>query len=226
VDDNLIAKIKVLYDRDNTSPLFLKIADFYLTENNFQKALLILEEGLKIFPEHPLAFILIGKANSMLGNFDAADLYFKQASELLDSNRTYSYYKNEFKLNDINDKPVSPFDSSRGSIFINTSVEKEDYTKTNEKSTDKSQSVDDRLDQLAREVMNARIEKKDDDFIPETNQNSHSPDKSKLASETLANIYLSQGEKSEAIKIFELLIDRKPEKREYYLAKIAELKSN
>jgi tetratricopeptide (TPR) repeat protein len=222
VDDNLIAKIKVLYDRDNNSPLFLKIADFYLTENNFQKALLILEEGLKYFPEHPLAFILIGKANSMLGNFDAADSYFKQASDLLDSDRTYSYYKNQFKLND---KPVSPFDSSRGSIFISTSVEKEDYTKTNEKSVDNSQSVDDRLDQLAREVMNARIEKKDDDLIPELNQNSHSPDKSKLASETLANIYLSQGEKSEAIKIFELLIDRKPEKREYYLAKIAEIKS-
>jgi tetratricopeptide (TPR) repeat protein len=222
VDDNLIAKIKVLYDRDNNSPLFLKIADFYLTENNFQKALLILEEGLKYFPEHPLAFILIGKANSMLGNFDAAHSYFKQASDLLDSDRTYSYYKNQFKLND---KPVSPFDSSRGSIFISTSVEKEDNTKTNEKSVDNSQSVDDRLDQLAREVMNARIEKKDDDLIPELNQNSHSPDKSKLASETLANIYLSQGEKSEAIKIFELLIDRKPEKREYYLAKIAEIKS-
>jgi tetratricopeptide (TPR) repeat protein len=222
VDDNLIAKIKVLYDRDNNSPLFLKIADIYLSENNFQKALLILEEGLKYFPEHPLAFILVGKANSMLGNFDAAHSYFKQASDLLDSDRTYSYYKNQFKLND---KPVSPFDSSRGSIFISTSVEKEDYTKTNEKSVDNSQSVDDRLDQLAREVMNARIEKKDDDLIPELNQNSHSPDKSKLASETLANIYLSQGEKSEAIKIFELLIDRNPEKKEYYLAKIAEIKS-
>jgi tetratricopeptide (TPR) repeat protein len=223
VDDNLIAKIKVLYDRDNNSPLFLKIADIYLSENNFQKALLILEEGLKYFPEHPLAFILVGKVNSMLGNFDAAHSYFKQASDLLDSDRTYSYYKNQFKLND---KPVSPFDSSRGSIFISTSVEKEDNTKTNEKSVDNSQSVDDRLDQLAREVMNARIEKKDDDLIPELNQNSHSPDKSKLASETLANIYLSQGEKSEAIKIFELLIDRNPEKKEYYLAKIAEIKLN
>ena len=95
MDDNLIAKIKVLYDRDNNSPLFLKIADIYLSENNFQKALLILEEGLKYFPEHPLAFILVGKANSMLGNFDAAHSYFKQASDLLDSDRTYSYYKNQ-----------------------------------------------------------------------------------------------------------------------------------
>lgn len=222
MDDKLIAKIKFLYDRNNNSPLFLKIADFYLTENDVQKAFLILEEGLKIFPEHPLAFILMGKTNSILGNFDAADSYIKRASELLDSSRTYSYYKNEFKLTD---KPISPFDSSRGSIFINTSDEKESNSKTKEKSANTSQSIDDRLAQLADEVMNARIERNKDYFIPVTNQDSHSLDTSKLASETLANIYLSQGEKSEAIKIFELLIDKKPEKREYYLAKIAEIRS-
>ena len=223
MDDNLIAKIKNLYDRDSNSPLFLKIADLYLAENEVQKALLILEEGLKNFPEHPLALILIAKANSMLGNFDAADSHIKHASELLDSSETYSYYKNEFKLVD---KPVSPFDYSRGSIFIKTSSEKEDNLNTEEKSTEKSQSVDDRLEQLAKEVMEARIEKKDDYVVPETKQDSNIADKSKLASETLANIYLSQGEKTEAIKILELLIERKPEKREYYLAKIAEIKSS
>ena len=45
------------------------------------------------------------------------------------------------------------------------------------------------------------------------------------ASETLANIYLAQGEKNEAIKIFELLIERNPEKKGYYLGKISEIKS-
>ena len=74
--------------------------------------------------------------------------------------------------------------------------------------------------------MEARIEKKDDYVVPETKQDSNIADKSKLASETLANIYLSQGEKTEAIKILELLIERKPEKREYYMAKIAEIKSS
>jgi len=222
VDDKLVAKIKLLFDRNNNSPLFLKIADFYLTENDVQKALLIVEEGLKIFPEHPLAFILKGKANFFLGNFEAADSYIKQASELLDSSRTYSYYKNEFKLSD---KQVSPFDYSRGSVFINTFAEKVDDTKAKEKSVNKSQSIDDRLAQLADDVMNARIERNNDHFIPVTNQESHSLNTSMLASETLANIYLSQGEKSEAIKIFELLISRKPEKREYYLAKIAEIRS-
>jgi len=46
-----------------------------------------------------------------------------------------------------------------------------------------------------------------------------------LVSETLAKIYVSQGELKEAIKIYEKLIERKPENREKYLQSIEELKS-
>ncbi|MDH3269113.1 MAG: hypothetical protein OEM46_09705, partial [Ignavibacteria bacterium] len=61
--------------------------------------------------------------------------------------------------------------------------------------------------------------------LNETSQQAYTPDKSKLASETFANIYLSQGQKNEAIKIYELLIQRNPEKKDYYSEKIRELKS-
>jgi len=46
-----------------------------------------------------------------------------------------------------------------------------------------------------------------------------------LVSETLAKIYISQGEFTEAIKIYEKLIERKPENNEKYLHSIEELKS-
>lgn len=46
-----------------------------------------------------------------------------------------------------------------------------------------------------------------------------------LVSETLAKIYISQGELKEAIKIYEKLIERKPENKEKYLSSIEELKS-
>jgi tetratricopeptide (TPR) repeat protein len=46
-----------------------------------------------------------------------------------------------------------------------------------------------------------------------------------LVSETLAKIYISQGELKEALKIYEKLIERKPESREKYLQSIEELKS-
>jgi len=45
-----------------------------------------------------------------------------------------------------------------------------------------------------------------------------------LVSETLAKIYIAQGEIGEAIKIYEKLTERKPDKKETYLKKIEELK--
>jgi predicted Zn-dependent protease len=46
-----------------------------------------------------------------------------------------------------------------------------------------------------------------------------------LVSETLAKIYIAQGEIHEAIKIYERLIERKPENKEKYYQSINELKS-
>lgn len=46
-----------------------------------------------------------------------------------------------------------------------------------------------------------------------------------LVSETLAKIYISQGELIEAIKIYEKLMERKPENKEKYLHSLEELKS-
>ena len=46
-----------------------------------------------------------------------------------------------------------------------------------------------------------------------------------LVSETLAKIYISQGEFKEAINIYEKLTERKPENKEKYLHSIEELKS-
>lgn len=221
MNENLSTKAKLLYERNNRSPLFLKTADSYLNRNEVQNAIRILDEGIKIFTEHPLAFILLGRANYMLGNIDTADSFIKQGSELLDSSQTYTHYKKVLKLPD---KPVSPFDSSRGNIFIN-SFGDDDTLKNQLKLANNSQSIDERLSQLADEVMKAKIERNENFSIPETVQETILSDKSKLASETLANIYLNQGEKNEAIKIFELLIDRQPDKKEYYLRKISEIKS-
>jgi len=220
VDENLTARAKLIYERDNNSPLFLRIADSYLQSNNPEIAISILEDGLKNFPDHPLAFILMGKANILLNEIEIAEFFFKKSSELLNTNKTYSYYKKEYNLPD---KQLSPFDSSRGSVFIKS--EKEDLMIIEELISDKPQPVEDRLSQIANELMNRKLERIDNITFEDSNQNQYTPDKSKLATETLANIYLSQGQNSEAIRIYELLSNRNPEKKVYYLDKIREIQS-
>jgi hypothetical protein len=73
--------------------------------------------------------------------------------------------------------------------------------------------------------MNRRFEQSDNFLLREADQQHYSPNKSRLASETFANIYLNQGQKNEAIKIYELLVNRNPEKKEYYLEKIRQIQS-
>jgi len=220
VDEKLTERAKLIYERDNNSPLFLRISDSYLQSNNPESAISILENGLKNFPDHPLAFILMGKANVMMNELEMAEYFFKKSSELLNTNRTYTHYKKEFNLPD---KQHSPFDTSRGSVFIKSS--KDDMIKIDDVIQDKSQPVEDRLAQIANELMNKRLEQTDKFPLRETDQKQYSPDKSKLATETLANIYLSQGQKNEAIKIYELLANRNPGKKEYYLEKIRDISS-
>lgn len=220
MDEKLTARAKLIYERDNNSPLFLRIADSYLQSSNPEIAISILENGLKNYPEHPLAFILMAKANVMMNEIEMAEYFFKKSSELLNSNRTYTHYKKEFNLPD---KKHSPFDSSRGSVFINSS--EGERLKIEEARHDKKQPVEERLEQIAQELMNKRLEQTDNFPLRESDPKQYSPDKSKLATETMANIYLSQGQKNEAIKIYELLANRNPGKKEYYLGKIRDIKS-
>jgi predicted Zn-dependent protease len=220
VDENLTARAKLIYERDNNSPLFLRTADSYLQSNNPEIAISILEDGLKNFPDHPLAFILMGKANVLLNEIEIAEFFFRKSSELLNANRTYSYYKKEYNLPD---KQLSPFDSSRGSVFIKSA--KEDLLNIEGLISDKPQPVEERLSQIANELMNRKLERTDNISFEDSNQNQYTPDKSKLATETMANIYISQGQISEAIRIYELLSNRNPEKKLYYLDKIREIQS-
>jgi len=149
VEEKLTARAKLIYERDSNSPLFLRVADTYLQSNNPAYAISILEDGLKNFPDHPLALILMGRANVMLNEIEMAEFFFKKSSELLNTNRTYIYYKKEYNLPD---KQLSPFDSSRGSVFVNSS--EEEIPRVEDLIPDKSQPVEERLSQIANEIMN------------------------------------------------------------------------
>lgn len=222
MDEKLTARARLIYERDKNSPLFLRVAEDYIRENNYTTALSILKNGLKVFPDHPLAMILISKTYAAISEYETAENWLNKACEILNCEQTFIHYKKEFGLPD---KKYSPFDSSRGSVFYNSSDDEQlsevIFSKTEPGKID---SVDDRLPQIAEELMNRKPERMKDVEVKDINHQEFSPDKTKLASETLANIYLSQGQKSEAIKIFELLAKRHPDKSEYYSEKIREIK--
>ena len=205
------------------SPLFLRTAQNFILDNDYQRAIVVLKKGLKKFPGHPVAYILLGKAFLLNRNFELADSNFKVASDLLNSKKTYEYYSNE--INKLN-----RFTVNRESFSKNTSSYSDpggnSVPENRQQQSEEKKTVEDQLEQLAEALSSAKIERIKESVPFNSDIFYRIPERSKIISETLAEIYLSQGERGEAVKVYERLIKRNPLKEGYYLQKIKQIRSS
>lgn len=223
-------KVSLIYEYDKRSPLFVKMADIEMEGNNLEKAIEILKNGIKIFPQYAAAYLLLGKAYTLTGNYGQAIKSIKMGSDFIYSPKTYNYYLKE--LENIK-KQRSLFEGSARNIFmpvdgsgdyIDEPLLFEEHQNKEEKK-DIDLPVEDRLGQLAKEISHAKIseslqsESRDDNHIQGFDSDNL------IVSETLAKIYIAQGELKEAISVFKKLINKIPDKKEYYLKRISELES-
>jgi tetratricopeptide (TPR) repeat protein len=207
-------KIKLIYEFNNGSPLFARVAAFEIEKGNFLEAIKILENGIDHYPYYPTPFFLISLAYAYAGREEEARSSAAQASELLDIPAVLTaYYK---KIDDIIAERNSLTDARRP-VFLNDKLQ---IT-----FDDESEKLEDKLDILAEKLSKAKIIPKnigepfDDDMLKER------PAK-KIVSETMADIYYSQKNYEEAIAIYEELIQLKPEKAELYLQRISDIRSS
>ncbi len=63
-------KVSLMHEYNRNSPLFVKMANSQIEENNIDEAVEILRTGLKTYPEHPVAHLLLGKAFTMMESYD------------------------------------------------------------------------------------------------------------------------------------------------------------
>lgn len=226
-------KVSLIFEYDKSSPLFVRQANTEIENNNVERAIEILVDGIKLYPDYPTAYILYSRALSLVGEYGKALNQVKIASELLHSKRTYEHYLQEIESMK---KRSSLFATSRGSAFIPELnqfaketepdlFEKKHEVNLSEKDEQTNVDIEDRLDELADEISSARIsetpvEDNNDDDLDEEAGYSGS-----IISETLAKIYASQGEYEEAIKVYEKLMLKTPAKKEDYLERIRELNS-
>ncbi len=223
-------KVSLIFEYDKSSPLFVRQANTEIDNNNVERAIEILVDGLKLYPDYPTAYILYSKALSLVGEYGKALHQIKIASELLHSRGTYEHYLKEIENMK---KRSSLFATSRGSTFIpelnhfEKETEPEFFEKEYERNLsekDEQVNIDDRLGELADEISSARIsepsvEIDEDETEPEPGYSGS------IISETLAKIYAAQGEYTEAIKVYEKLMLKTPSKKEDYIQKIRELNS-
>jgi tetratricopeptide (TPR) repeat protein len=194
-------KVNLIYEYNKESPLFVRVANNEIDKNNVEKAVEILNEGLTVFPRYSVAHIVLGKALMHLGKYKEALDSFRTGSELVNSSRLYDYYLHE--VENIK-KQRALFESSRKPGFV---ADKTDGTAE----LPKKINLEDELssfDSMDSPTVASSIPKQGSDSI---------------VSETLANIYITQGEFREALTIFEKLLNKNPQKKDYYQKKIDEI---
>jgi tetratricopeptide (TPR) repeat protein len=230
-------KVSLIYEFDKTSPLFIRKAEVEIENNHIERAIEILNAGLKLYPDYIAAHLLLGKAWALTGHFDAALKSIKAGCANLHSSRTYEYYLNEIETAK---KQKSLFDFSKRTSFfdnIETPVQPDKFVpkefkpgiieETKEEPSDKITpiNVDDHLEEIAKKISTVRMKEPKDDYKFEPPIKEGLGESSMIVSETLAKIYVTQGELNEALTIYRKLVQKNPAKREYYQQKISEIQS-
>jgi tetratricopeptide (TPR) repeat protein len=205
-------KIRLIYEYNSKSPLFARIAAWELENKNYEGAIDILENGLREFPDFPTPYFLLGKTYCKTGEFDKAFKCYKKGGDLIHSKETYHYYLRELES-------IKKLKTPTEMHSIKPS--EEDIVK---KDIKESSDFEDNLDELAEKISRARMpaaeEKGSPQYIPVENSDS-----TLIVSETLAKIYLAQGEVQEAIAVYEKLARKDPARKDYFSNKISELRS-
>lgn len=207
------------------------MANSEIEMNNIDDSVEILSAGLKIYPDNPVAHLLLGKAYALMGTYDKALEYFKKGSELIHSDDTYDYYLDQI---DSIRKQRSMFEATRGKSFFNSSEvssdlkNEPDLFNTSDKNVKEEElvvSIDERLSQIADQISKAKISISHNASVTNTGFENIIYEDNLIISETLAKIYIAQNEYGEAIKVYKKLVEKKPELEEHYTDMINEIKS-
>ncbi|MFC2102821.1 tetratricopeptide repeat protein [Bacteroidota bacterium] len=223
-------KIKLICEYNRTSPLFVRLANSEMQDKNIETAITLLLAGLDVYPDNPVAHLLLGKAFALMGNYDKALDCFKKGSDIIQSGKTYDHYVNELQTFR---KQRSLFEVTRGNSFFNETKftsnlknEPDLFHSSDKNIEDKklATSIDDRLNQLADQISKAKISTSYSHSVTNSDFESIFKEDNLIISETLAKIYVAQDEYEEAIKVLEKLIAKEPERADYYTNMINEIK--
>jgi tetratricopeptide (TPR) repeat protein len=208
--------------------MFIHAADIQISNNNLQIALDILSDGLKLYPDYPTAYLLLGKILVLQGEYTKAEKAFTKGAEILNNKSTLDYYINDMEKLRSGD---SHFSVSRRVSFasdeLNELIEENnvniDEFISGSKPKNKNREFEDRLDDLAKEISGIKIVVDDNLPVSEKPASTKYQDQ-EIVTETMANIYLSQRKFREAVNIFEKLKIKLPSRNDYFQKKIDEVK--
>ena len=198
---NIESEYKEIYELNNKSPLFVRIASDEMDKDHFEDAISILQNGIELYENYPTPYFLLGKIFLRNGDIVEAEECFQKGNSLLNCSKTLNFYKNV-------DSEI---------------IENKVYQSVNDRKNNS-----DELEELANVLKTAKIKVNlDEDFSFVESSSSKEPDNflppKGLVSETLASIYFDQSNYREAKAIYETLIEIQPQRAEHFQKRIAEI---
>lgn len=216
-------KVGLIFDYNQNTPLFVRMAFIEIERNNLDKAIEILNNGMDKFSDHPVAFFLLAKANTLKGNYQKAAQLIKKGSEIISSPKTFEFYSREIES-------IRKQREIFKSIRWESTEAHPDYAYASQADRHKKilsvqgdKSFEETLNRLTKDIEGASNTIKE--AKKKLEQSKAAGYDTQIVSETLAKIYANQGELQEAISVYEKLIKKNPGKKDYFGLKISELKS-
>ncbi len=223
------SKVSLIYEFNKSSPLFARMAKIQMDENNLERATEILNNGLKMYPNYPTAYFILGKALTLAGKYNDAKKAFEEGSRLINSKKTFEYYLLELE-NLRKHRPLFEFSKKNPfmpeSDIISISKPDDQTIIRNQQPGRNDEDVfNENINKQTQEDFSEELEQKErGSGHPNADSNDYSED-DMIVSETIAKIYIAQGEFKEAIKVYEKLKKNDPSQIDYYSKRISEINS-
>ena len=193
-------KFALVYEFNSDSPLITYKATKELEAKNYSKAVDLLSSAIEKYPNHATAYFMYSLALAHDNQYEKAKEYVLLGDNILKNVNTKKYYLNM----------IDKIKREAAGISINF-----------------DETVNDILDEsfLEPEEFNTLkdLELLDEDLIDEEPPVEQHFEQNSIVTETLGEIYASQGNFEEALEIFEKLKELKPELTEKFDNRIAEL---
>ena len=202
------------------SPVFARLASYYLTEGKVDRAVELCVEGLKQFPQYPAAHLVLGKAYETQGRHVEAMLEYRKVQRAVPDNPAVSELLRRVELHEQDAFRVFAEEREPKLKQRRNTVSFERYAA--EEPDPGSDAADFLLERLrAAEVPSheAPLRKEQPSSEPRVDP-ATGP---KIVTATLAEIYASQGEYQAAITAYRKLREQHPEDAGRYERRIAQL---
>lgn len=230
---------------DEVNILFAVDAEHLLINGESSEAILLLKNGLRKYPEYTAAYCLLAKAYDEVGETETALETVEIALERFPNTQSLigikSYLEEKqaeetylfINYNDFNYKPDSsrPYNSTKPDLIPGLDFISQAFDTINVQANSQSyenhsitEDILNNMDDKAREIaelsknLSFHIQIKEKEKV--SGNSDDTVDDPDIATETMAILFEQQGAYAQAIKVYEQLIELKPENSENYYEKI------